>query len=102
MKLSEYISQERGRGASIATAIGVSPQQVYQWANGSRPTPKDHGAQIEIATGGAVTRQEMFPDDWQRMWPELIQSKTNRTSATAEQIRETGSAGRSVSGKEAA
>jgi DNA-binding transcriptional regulator YdaS (Cro superfamily) len=27
--------------------------------------------QIEEATGGGVTRQEMRPDDWADLWPEL-------------------------------
>lgn len=30
-----------------------------------------HGAAIEQFTQGAVTRQQMFPNDWQRIWPEL-------------------------------
>ena len=29
------------------------------------------GAAIERATGGQVTRQELFPDTWARIWPEL-------------------------------
>jgi len=26
---------------------------------------------LEHATGGAVTRQELRPADWQQIWPEL-------------------------------
>jgi DNA-binding transcriptional regulator YdaS (Cro superfamily) len=30
-----------------------------------------HCSEIERLTGGAVTRQELHPDDWQVIWPEL-------------------------------
>ncbi len=29
---------------------------------------------IERATGGAITRQTLHPDDWHLMWPELAQA----------------------------
>ncbi|MNF93491.1 hypothetical protein D3C84_761700 [compost metagenome] len=28
-------------------------------------------ARIEHATGGAVTRKDLRPDDWAKIWPEL-------------------------------
>ena len=31
------------------------------------------GADIERITDGAVTRRDLRPDDWQRVWPELAQ-----------------------------
>jgi len=40
-------------------------------ADGRKPVPVVHGASIEAFTRGAVTRQAMFPNDWQRIWPEL-------------------------------
>ncbi|HEV2612515.1 MAG TPA: Cro/CI family transcriptional regulator [Noviherbaspirillum sp.] len=71
MKLSEYLSVERGRGANIASVLNVAPQQVYQWASGSRSIPVERCVEIEHATEGAVTRRDLRPDDWQRIWPEL-------------------------------
>lgn len=71
MKLSEYISKERGRGAAIASILGVAPQQIYQWASGSREVPFERAVEIEQATKGEVTRKDLRPDDWDRMWPEL-------------------------------
>jgi DNA-binding transcriptional regulator YdaS (Cro superfamily) len=29
---------------------------------------------IERATGGLVTRKDLRPDDWERIWPELAMS----------------------------
>ena len=76
MNLSTYLSQERGRQAALSKAIGAHAPDVSRWADGKRPIPFDYGAAIELATGGLVTRQEMFPDDWARLWPELASSAT--------------------------
>lgn len=38
---------------------------------GDKPVPVTHGAAIERFTDGAVTRQQLFPNDWPRIWPEL-------------------------------
>jgi DNA-binding transcriptional regulator YdaS (Cro superfamily) len=91
MNLSEYLSQERGRQSALATAIGAHSPDVSRWADGTRPIPVHYGASIEIATGGAVTRQEMFPNDWQTIWPELVTPATDRRKSkqSPEQIRET-------------
>jgi DNA-binding transcriptional regulator YdaS (Cro superfamily) len=71
MNLLIYLSQQRGRKVALAKAIGVPAPDVSRWLSGARPIPQKHGAAIETATGGLVTRQEMFPNDWQRYWPEL-------------------------------
>ena len=73
MNLQEYISQERGRQSALAKAIGAHAPDVSRWADGSRPIPDKYGAPIEIASGGLVTRKEMFPDTWHIVWPELIE-----------------------------
>lgn len=74
MNLAQYLMQERGRQAALAKAIGAHAPDVSRWADGTRPIPVAHGAAIEAATGGLVTRREMFPDDWPRIWPELVDS----------------------------
>jgi len=33
---------------------------------------------IERATGFLVTRQEMFPDTWQDVWPELAKPRKRK------------------------
>lgn len=71
MDIKTYLSQERGRQAALAKAIGAHAPDVSRWADGTRPIPVVYGAAIETATSGLVTRREMFPDDWHRIWPEL-------------------------------
>jgi DNA-binding transcriptional regulator YdaS (Cro superfamily) len=71
MDLKTYISQERGRAAALAKAIGAHPPDLSRWADGTRPIPVHHGPAIERETGGKVTRREMFPETWHRIWPEL-------------------------------
>lgn len=73
MDLKTYISQERGRAAALAKAIGAHPPDLSRWADGTRPIPVHFGPAIERESGGLVTRPEMFPDTWQRIWPELAQ-----------------------------
>lgn len=82
MNLSQYLSQARGRQTSLARAIGAHVPDVSRWADGTRPIPVVHGAAIEQATSGLVTRQEMFPDDWQRIWPELVDAPPATRRAT--------------------
>lgn len=60
-----------GGQASLAKLLGVSPPTVNQWIMGVRPVPVERCAAIESVTGGAITRQELRPDDWAAIWPEL-------------------------------
>lgn len=57
--------------AKLASILGVTTQAVCFWRDGKRRLPVEHCAQIEIATGGEVTRRELRPHDWQSIWPEL-------------------------------
>jgi DNA-binding transcriptional regulator YdaS (Cro superfamily) len=45
---------------------------VSQWASGQKPVAVPRCAVIERATGGAVRRWDLRPDDWHEIWPELI------------------------------
>jgi len=71
MDLKTYLSQERGRANRMARAIGAHQPDVSRWARGERPVPKHYGWPIEKFTGGAVTRRDLFPDEWRSYWPEL-------------------------------
>lgn len=72
MNLAQYVGQARGRQSDIARSIGCQPQLVWQWTNLVRPVPLERCIPIERATDGAVTRWDLRPDDWYRIWPELI------------------------------
>lgn len=80
MDLKTYIAAKRGRATWLAAQLdGVSPSYLSQMASGAAPIPPKRGVEIEAATGGEVTRQEMFADDWQRIWPELLPLAKPRT-----------------------
>lgn len=75
MKLKKYIELKRGNAAKLARDIGAHAPDVSDWAAEVRPIPHKYGAPIEIATGRKVTRKEMFPNDWEIIWPELKDKK---------------------------
>ena len=58
-----------GSQAALATVCGVVQGAVANWKARGR-VPPEYGARIEEATG--VMRWELFPEDWQAIWPELV------------------------------
>jgi DNA-binding transcriptional regulator YdaS (Cro superfamily) len=71
MTLDEWLNVERGRTARVATKLGVSGSLVTQWARGKQVSA-ERCVPIERATERAVLRWDLRPDDWHRIWPELI------------------------------
>lgn len=74
--LSEYLKAPDALSVSdIRKAIDVkSDAQIRQWQHGYAgrlPSPENCVA-IERATGGRVRRWNLRPEDWHRIWPELI------------------------------
>lgn len=59
-----------GDQIDAARRVGVSPAFFNQWATGRRNVPVAKGAIVEAELG--IPRWEMWPDDWHRIWPELI------------------------------
>jgi len=62
-----------GGQAALASAIGVRQQHVWNWLKRDNSVPPVHCAEIERATG--VKRWSLRPDDWYRIWPELVGAK---------------------------
>jgi len=60
-----------GSQSALAVLLGVTPPAVNQWTKGTRPVPIEHCSAIERETKGRVTRQDLRPNDWQAIWPEL-------------------------------
>lgn len=71
MSLRSWLSEESGRGRKLAAHLRVPPSFVSKMASGERPVPTEHGAAIELFTGGAFSRRDYWPDSWQRIWPEM-------------------------------
>jgi len=74
MNLSQYF-EEHGRGSAsqLATAIGAHSSDLSNWTTGQRPVPVKAAVAIELATNKIVTRQELCPNDWHLIWPELAE-----------------------------
>jgi DNA-binding transcriptional regulator YdaS (Cro superfamily) len=85
MKLSAYLSLH-GSKTKLARAINAQPQLVWQWATDVRPVPVRRCLPIELATGGAVTRKDLRPNDWRDYWPELAQAPANAAQAATENV----------------
>lgn len=64
MKLNEYL-ESRGAVNALAEKLEIPPALLSQWKVGARPVPAERCPQIERATSGAVTCEELRPDvDW--------------------------------------
>ena len=59
-----------GSQQKLAEHCGVVQTAVAAWVKRGT-VPPEHCALIEQGTKGEVTRKELRPDDWQRIWPEL-------------------------------
>ncbi|CDG13195.1 phage protein [Serratia marcescens subsp. marcescens Db11] len=54
-----------GGQAAMARLLGVSAPTINQWINGIRQIPAERCPEIEKATSGAVTCEQLRPDvDW--------------------------------------
>ncbi len=62
MLLSTYLGLNRGAAASLARKIGVRQSQITKWLKGARPVPLEHSPYIEQFTDGAVTCEQLRPD----------------------------------------
>jgi DNA-binding transcriptional regulator YdaS (Cro superfamily) len=73
MDLKTYIeSKPRGTASKLAHELGISPSYLSQLASGDAPISPRRAVEIEQKTEGEVTRRELFPEDWNAIWPELV------------------------------
>lgn len=87
MDLKTYINHcdavERGAQTRLAVALGCQSQLVYQWKEKVRPVPLLRAIQIDRATAGSVTAEELCPEyapeiRWLRTRPLLAQRKNRK------------------------
>lgn len=81
MDLKTYLSLERGRASSLAASIGVTPTTVSEWAAGRKSIPSERCAEVEQATHGQVTCEELRPD-LVLHWAYLSSRKQKKAPAT--------------------
>lgn len=76
--LKTWLDAERGRTAQLAKHLGCWPPFVFKMATGQKPVPIHHALAIEQFTGGEVTRKDMLPDIWHKVWPDLAGQPVNQ------------------------
>lgn len=77
MDLRTYIStSELGTSKTLAESLGVSKSFMSQMISGKAPISIERCVEIEEATSGVVTRKDLRPNDWQKIWPELRATQT--------------------------
>lgn len=79
MKLQTYIDTQRGNATKLASSLGIGLSYLSQMATGERPIQPIRAVLIENLTKGAVTRKDLFPNDWQAIWPELVKKHKKET-----------------------
>lgn len=72
MELRKYIDTlERGKAKELAEVLEVSSSYLSQMASGKTAISPARCVNIEIATNRVVTRKDLRPNDWFKIWPEL-------------------------------
>lgn len=64
----------------LAIDCGTTWGHLRNVMYGLRPCSPELASALELNTRSAITRQDLRPDDWQRIWPELVKaSKRSKT-----------------------
>ena len=78
MDIDSYLTSAGSPDAkTFAGVIGVSVDQLRQWRHrydNRRPGP-ELCVVIEKVSDGVIRRWDLRPDDWHRIWPELINAE---------------------------
>jgi DNA-binding transcriptional regulator YdaS (Cro superfamily) len=62
MELKNYLLEKRGQASQMSRLLGFSPTTISEWANGRKQVPAERCPDIERATNGQVTCEELRPD----------------------------------------
>lgn len=72
MNLKNYIKQSsKGEAKRLAGCLGVSKSYMSQMISGLAAINPERCVVIEKETLGMVTRRDLRPSDWWRVWPDL-------------------------------
>lgn len=63
------------RRAVLAQKCRIADQYLYQILSGRREASAELCVLIERESGKEITRQELRPNDWARIWPELADAQ---------------------------
>lgn len=76
MKLKDYFLTRRGEQSKMAEALGISTSQMSQMVSGLCAISNERCVAIEKFTDGLVSRKDLKPDTWQKIWPELAEKRS--------------------------
>ncbi|HBC5824681.1 TPA: helix-turn-helix domain-containing protein [Escherichia coli] len=72
MNLKSYIKKApKGEAKRLAGCLGVSKSYMSQMISGLSAINPERCVVIENETSGEVTRRDLRPLDWERIWPDL-------------------------------
>lgn len=83
MKLKEYFLSRRGGQTNMAKSLGVSRSQMSQMVSGHCPISNERCVVIENLTSGLVSRKDLKPDSWEKIWPELAHKEQTDSEKAA-------------------
>ena len=76
--------------SALAKEIDVSSARLGNWR--LRSVPIEYCLAIETATAGEVSRKDLRPDDWHKIWPDLAAASAPRRAT--DPVPASGHAGR--------
>jgi len=68
---SSELIDKLGGPAVVAKLLGIKPPSVVGWRTGGIPDDKLIRLAPVCEKQGIATRQELRPNDWREIWPEL-------------------------------
>jgi DNA-binding transcriptional regulator YdaS (Cro superfamily) len=71
MNLKQYIQLNRGEGKRLAQVLAIDKSYLSQMVSNDRPISPERCVAIERETNRLVTRQELRPEDYWLIWPDL-------------------------------
>ena len=81
MNVKEYLQTSGISGQKLAVMINVAPSYLSQMISAMRPWKPAYCVSIERITEGKVTRQDLRPNDYWLIWPELKAPKNAKPAA---------------------
>lgn len=67
-----------GSQKKLGELCGFTQQAVYKWLHGKSRVPAEGCVLIEKGTNGVVSRKDLRPDDWEKIWPEFTEPLVKR------------------------
>ena len=76
MKLSIYMDENSITQSDVAKVASVTAGRVGHWCRELDEPPPAKCVLLEKWSKGQVTRQDLRPNDWHLIWPELVEEES--------------------------